>query len=163
MRVFHIITHFDLGGAEQVAMNIAGSPSLDFEYHIVEVVRGEGPFSNAFMMDMRNRGIKCHRSVIGSRKLGILVFPLWFVFLFLRYRPAIIHAHTEIPELSVYAFFRLFGWMFGKTRYLRTIHNMVLWDKWGKTGEVVERFYRAHHSNIAISKAVQKNYHQLYG
>ena len=34
-RVFHIISKFDLGGAERVAANIAKSGNDDFEYHVV--------------------------------------------------------------------------------------------------------------------------------
>ena len=48
MRIFHIITHFDIGGAERVAVNIAKSQTTGMEYHLVEVVRGNGEFSQAF-------------------------------------------------------------------------------------------------------------------
>lgn len=161
--VFHIITHFDLGGAEKVAVSIASSPNPEFEYHIVEVVRGMSSYSDEFIKDMKNRGIKYHRSLVGFNKLGIILFPLWFVFLFLRYRPTVIHSHTEIPELSVYCFYRTFGWMFRKTKYIRTIHNIILWDEWLKIGDMVERFFIRQHSNIAISKAVQNNYYNFYG
>ena len=37
-RVFHIISHFDMGGAERVAVNIAKSGNPDIEYHIVELI-----------------------------------------------------------------------------------------------------------------------------
>ena len=45
MKVFHIVTHLDLGGAERVAINIANSDNPDIEYHIVEVVRGKSDFT----------------------------------------------------------------------------------------------------------------------
>lgn len=38
MRVFHVITHLEVGGAERVAFNIAKSDNPAIEYHIVEVV-----------------------------------------------------------------------------------------------------------------------------
>ena len=50
MRIFHIITHFDIGGAERVAVNIAKSQTTGMEYHLVEVVRGNGEFSQAFIL-----------------------------------------------------------------------------------------------------------------
>ena len=34
-RVFHFISHFDLGGAERVAANIAKSGNGKIEYHVV--------------------------------------------------------------------------------------------------------------------------------
>lgn len=48
LRVFHLITHFDLGGAERVAANIAESASPDMEYHVVEILRGHSTFTRKF-------------------------------------------------------------------------------------------------------------------
>ena len=42
MRIFHIITHFEIGGAERVSVNIAKSQTTRMQYHILEVVRGNG-------------------------------------------------------------------------------------------------------------------------
>ncbi|MDY3944519.1 MAG: hypothetical protein SOY92_00730, partial [Prevotella sp.] len=39
MRIFHLITHFSLGGAERVAANIAESQTHGMEYHVVEIMR----------------------------------------------------------------------------------------------------------------------------
>ena len=39
IKVFNIISHIDIGGAERVAINIAKSKNPEFEYHVVEVVR----------------------------------------------------------------------------------------------------------------------------
>ena len=38
MRVFHFMSHFDMGGAEKVAASIAKSGSKDVEYHLVETM-----------------------------------------------------------------------------------------------------------------------------
>ena len=162
-RVFHIVTHFDLGGAETVAVNIAKSSHPGFEYHLVEVDRGRGQFSDKFIRNLVDCGIQYHRSFVSNKKLGIVLFPFWFIFLFLRYRPAIIHSHTEIPDLSVFLFNKLFGWLYRKTRYVRTIHNTVLWDQWGRIGRYVEPFFIRHHSNIAISFSVRDRYCEKYG
>lgn len=50
MKVFHIISHFDLGGAERIAINIAKSSNKKFEYHIVEVVRSHGYFTDSLFL-----------------------------------------------------------------------------------------------------------------
>lgn len=39
MIVFQIISSFDLGGAERVAINITKSPNPNFKYHLFEVVK----------------------------------------------------------------------------------------------------------------------------
>jgi len=162
-RVFHIITHLDLGGAEKVAVSIASSKLGEYQYHLVEIVRGEGTYSVEFVNFLNQRGLRYHRSYVKNNKLGIILFPFWFFLLFLWYRPRIIHTHTEVPDLSVYMFYRLFGWMFSGTKYIRTIHNTVLWSQWGKIGNMVEIFFQKHHSNIAISKSVQQCYANRYG
>ena len=46
IKVFHIVTSFDIGGAERVAFNIAKSKSPNFEYHVVEVVHSDSQFSH---------------------------------------------------------------------------------------------------------------------
>ena len=162
-KVFHIVTHFDLGGAETVAVNIAKSSHPGFEYHLVEVARGRGQFSDEFISDLKDSGIQYHRSFVSNKKLGIIIFPFWLIFLFLRYRPTTIHSHTEVPDLSVFLFNKLFGWLYRRTRYVRTIHNTVLWDQWGLIGRYVEPFFICHYSNVAISFSVRDSYCKKYG
>ena len=74
MRIFHIITHFDIGGAERVAVNIAQSPTVGMEYHLVEVVRGNGEFSQSFIKELHDCGICFHRSYITNNKIAIILF-----------------------------------------------------------------------------------------
>ena len=44
IRVLHVISHFELGGAEQVAANIARSRAEGVESHVVEMMRGKSEF-----------------------------------------------------------------------------------------------------------------------
>ena len=157
-KVFHIITHLDLGGAEMVAINIASSKNSEFEYHIVEVCRGKGKFSEDLLNDLKQRGISVHRSFVPNAKIGIVLFPFWFFFLYLKNKPDVIHTHAEVSNLSVFFYYMFFGWIFKKTKYVRTIHNTVLWDEWEWIGKIVEPFYLGHHSNVAISRSVQVCY-----
>lgn len=163
MRIFHIITHFDIGGAERVAVNIAKSQTTGMEYHLVEVVRGNGEFSQAFIKGLHDCGICFHRSHITNNKIAILLFPLWFVYLSLKWKPQVIHTHTEIPDLSIYLWNKIFGWMFPSIKYVRTIHNTELWNQWAQIGKKVEYFYSKKHANIAISESTQQCYQHIYG
>lgn len=162
IKVFHIISHIDIGGAEKVAFNIASSRDKDVEQHILEVAKGESSYSGMFKSDMDNNKIKYHCSPIKNNKLAILLFPFWFFFKVLKYRPNVIHTHTEVPDLAIYLFHILFGWAF-KFKYIRTIHNTQLWNGWGKVGIYVERFFQKHKSNIAISISTQDSYKKEYG
>ena len=160
MKIFHVITHLDLGGAERVAINIAKSENPNIEYHIVEVVRGQSNFTLQLINELKSYNVKVHRSPIKSKKIGIILFPLWFIFLTLKYKPQIIHTHTEIPDLSIYLFHILFH---SHIIYIRTIHNTELWNNWKFLGDKVEKFFILHNSNVAISQSVlncyERNYH----
>lgn len=161
--IFHIITHLDLGGGERVALNIAESDNKEFEYHIVEVVRGKSKFTESILKELNDKNVIYHRAPLSTNnKLAILIFPFWFLFLILRNTPNIIHSHTEVPDLSVYLFYRLFGWLFPRIKYIRTIHNTVLWSKWEKIGYKVERFFIKQKANISISLSTQECYNKIY-
>lgn len=158
IKVFHVVTSLDLGGAVSVAANIASSKNKDYEYHIIELSRESGLFSHDLLSDLDKKGVAYHRSLFSNRKIGIILFPFWFLFIFLRYIPDVIHTHAEASNFSVFLFYILFGWLFKKTKYVRTLHNTILWSEWEWIGKIVEPFYLAHHSNVAISKSVQLSY-----
>ena len=169
-RIFHIVSHFDMGGAERVALNIAKSKNPDFEYHMVEVIRGRSAFTRQFIQEMEQANIHYHRSPIPVihfhyvfEKLATLLFPLWFYWLYRKYYPYMIHCHCEIPELSIYHFYHLFHDLDSKTAVYRTIHNTSLWHGMKKTGVKVEEWLNDEGANIAISESVYKNFKKEYG
>lgn len=164
MRIFQVITHFDIGGAERVAINIVKSKSLDFTYHLFEVVKGDSDFSSALKKEFQENGIQYHCSPFKNRKIAICLFWIWFIKYYLRYKPEVIHTHTEIPDLALWIF-RKIAWIcfWIKPKYVRTIHNTLLWNEWGKTGNIVEQYYIKHHSNIAISTSTRDCYIKQYG
>lgn len=159
MKIFHIITHLDLGGAERVAINIAKSSNHDIEYHIIEVVRGKSDFTKQLINELKSYNIYVHRSPISSKKLSIVLFPVWFIFIYLKFWPKVIHTHTEIPDLSIFLFHFLFPW---HKVYIRTIHNTELWNDWKWIGDKVERFFMSRRSNVAISQSVRECYLNNY-
>lgn len=169
IRVFHIITRLDLGGAESVAANIAKSRNSDFEYHVLEVMRGKSCFSKQFIDNLMLSGVKCHRSLFPFiqfhflfERIAALLFPLRFIWIYLRWRPNIIHAHTELPDLCITVFFKIFPCLVKKCRILRTIHNNILWTGQNYLGNIVESFYKCNKSNIAISSSVNQSYQLRY-
>lgn len=169
-RVFHIISHFDMGGAERIAASIAQSGNPAIDYHIVEVVRAHSAFTPTFIAELRSSGIVCHRAIVPDvrfhfifERVAAATFPLWFLFLFLRYKPVAIHTHTEVPDMATFAFFSLFPFLKKRCRIVRTIHNTRLWTGQKKMGRTIERFFIRNRSNIAISRAVQESYADVYG
>ncbi len=170
MKVFHVISHFDLGGAERVAVNICHSATPGMEYHIVEVIRGNTPYTGKMIQELKEAGIVYHRAYMPEIKfhylferLAALTFPLWFIFIFRKYRPDVIHCHTEIPEFATYCFFRLFPKLLKTCKVVRTIHNTTLWNGMEWIAPRVERFMQSQQANIAISSSVRENYRNTYG
>ncbi len=168
-RVFHIISHFELGGAERVAANIAESGNDGFEYHIVEILRGNSDFTKGFLSELRAAGVVCHRSLFPgfhyhfmAERIAAILFPLRFLYIWLRYHPDVIHAHTETPDMCLWAFFKVFPWLQRRCRIVRTIHNTCLWTGLKRFGRKVERFYQRNNANVAISQSVLECYMREY-
>ena len=167
IRVFHIISHFNMGGAEQVALNISESNNSDIEYHIVELMRGHSRLSKTYIKELKENDIKYHRFIIPDinfhflfERLAATIFPLWFIFIYLKYKPSIIHTHTEAPDIATWIFFKIFR--IRKCHIVRTIHNTRLWTGQEKLGKHIEPFFQSHKANIAISQAVQHSYKGKY-
>lgn len=171
MKVFHIITHIDLGGAERVAINIAkGGKAHGVEMHVVEVTRGTSEMTQAMITEMQEAGITVHRAPLPvlfhwhyvAEKALAWLFPLWFVWLWMRHRPDVLHSHTEIPDIALYATMRLFPFVRPR-KIVRTIHNTVLWTGMKRLGRRIERFMQRHDANVSISESVSRCYEEAYG
>ncbi len=169
LRVFHLITHFDLGGAERVAANIAESASPDMEYHVVEILRGHSAFTRQFTAELKEAGVRCHRSLMPDFRFHFLperfaaaVFTLRFLWLWLRWRPDIIHTHTETPDLAFFVATKMLPWAKGFA-VVRTIHNTQLWTGLACTAVRVEKMFERCRVNIAISNSVRDSYAQRFG
>ena len=170
MRTFHLITHFSLGGAERVAANIAESQTHGMEYHVVEIMRGRTAYTPKFIAELENAGVRCHRSWMPDvsfhflfERIAALLFPLRMLYIMLRWRPDVIHTHTETPDLALYVFSRVFPRMLRRVKIVRTIHNTRLWTGLPHTAQWVEAFFKSRNANIAISDSVRDSYAERFG
>ena len=170
MRIFHLITHFSLGGAERVAANIAESQTPGMEYHVVEIMRGRTAYTPKFIGELEKAGVRCHRSWMPDvsfhflfERIAALLFPLRMLCIMLRWRPDVIHTHTETPDLALYVFSRVFPRMLRRVKIVRTIHNTRLWTGLPRTAQWVEAFFKSRNANIAISDSVRDSYAERFG
>ena len=170
MRTFHLITHFSLGGAERVAANIAESQTHGMEYHVVEIMRGRTAYTPKFIAELEQAGVRCHRSWMPDvsfhflfERIAALLFPLRMLYIMLRWRPDVIHTHTETPDLALYVFSRVFPFMVRRVKIVRTIHNTRLWTGLPRTAQWVEAFFKSNNANIAISDSVRDSYAERFG
>lgn len=152
-----------MGGAERVAINISKSKTEGFSYYIFEVVHNSSAFSSTLTKELEEAGISFYKSPFSNKKAAICLFWFWFIWKYIRIRPDVIHAHTEIPDLALFIF-RKISWLvfWVRPKYIRTIHNTELWNRWGGIGNIVEKFYKKHGCNIAISTSTQECYANNY-
>ena len=170
MRIFHLITHFSLGGAERVAANIAESQTHGMEYHVVEIMRGHTAYTPKFIGELEKAGVRCHRSWMPDvsfhflfERIAALLFPLRMLYIMLRWHPDVIHTHTETPDLALYVFSRVFPRMLRRVKIVRTIHNTRLWTGLPRIAQWVEAFFKSRNANIAISDSVRDSYADRFG
>lgn len=171
MKVFHLITHFDLGGAERVAASIAESRTNGMEYHVVEIMRGHSAYTKKFMSELSACGVRIHRSLMPDinwhflmQRVAAIFFPLRLLYIMLRWQPDVIHTHTETPDLALWVGrMMLPACLFRNVRIVRTIHNTRLWTGLPNVAPKVERMFCDGYSNVAISDAVRDAYANRFG
>ena len=59
-KIFHIVSHLDVGGAERVAVNIAESATEGIEYHVVELIRAHGAFTKVLIKELQDQIGRAH-------------------------------------------------------------------------------------------------------
>lgn len=163
MRIVQVVTSFDMGGAERVAINISQSQTPGYKYYLVEVVKGNSEFTEQLKKEFRDYRILYYCSPFKNKKIALLLFWVWFIWKYIVIRPNVIHAHTEIPDLALWIF-RKISWVcfWIHPRYIRTIHNTELWSDWKWIGRIVEKYYNKHQCNVAISTSTQDCFIRTY-
>ncbi len=163
IHVFHVISKFDLGGAERVALNISKSSSCLYQYHLIEVAKLRSRYSSDFIQEAIDSNVLVHESPVSNVKLAAFLFPFWFLLLYIKCHPSIIHVHTEIPDFGVRLFYSFFGFFVDKSTILcRTVHSTQQWNGWSSVGSWVEKKYVDNQRNIAISASVKKKYEERF-
>lgn len=153
-RVMHIITHLDMGGAENVAMQLIERLRDGFEFALFAVLGG-GQLSSVGA-DMARRlddwQVARRFGVSGRFKSGgVLLAALALNRMVRDHRPDVIHVHTEIPELTLAVACAL-SRRTRTTPLLRTVHNSELWISWDRIGRwVTERLQ--HGTAVAVSRS----------
>jgi glycosyltransferase involved in cell wall biosynthesis len=153
IRVMHVITHLDMGGAENVALGLTDILRDRVAFSVFAVLR-QLPLSNVGQ-DMADRldrwripfrfgtgrGFKSGGVILAARALARGVAEQ---------RPDVLHVHTEIPELTL-AVASLLSARVRRTPLLRTVHNSELWIAWGGIGRWVTQRLASGHA-VAVSR-----------
>ena len=158
MRILHVITSFGLGGAEEIAIELACQAAATNSV-AVHSVRCTSPAESKFAEDRKRKlkaaGVVWREGRAKSNKTAMLTAPFELHRAIRDLAPDIVHSHTDIPDmcLSVVRRFRSF-------RMARTIHNTRLWSTHPWFGRMAERGFNDD-LVIAINKPTRDAYHDL--
>jgi glycosyltransferase involved in cell wall biosynthesis len=138
--VLQVVTHLDLGGAEQVALSLTEglADHADFSFF---AVMGAGGGVVAEDMAMRLEAIGSEwlaGTSLPFKRGGLVEAGIRLARLIERTQPDLVHLHTELPE-ACWAVASLLSQHVRETPVLRTIHNTRLWPAWGMIGRWAER------------------------
>jgi hypothetical protein len=153
IRVMHVITHLDMGGAENVALGLIDALRDRVAFSLFAVLR-QSTLSKVGQ-DMADRLARWHVPFrFGTErgfKLGGVVFAARSLARAVaEQQPDLIHVHTEIPELTL-AVAGLISRRVRRTPLLRTVHNSELWIAWGGIGQwVTQRLAKG--DAVAVSR-----------
>ena len=136
MKIIHIISHFDIGGAEQVAVNIAiGFAKKGHECCVLAVRKpsSESSIGKELKARLQRHNVKYLEFGGSNIRMNILYCPFKLRYFLWKWQPDIIHSHVDFPDLIVSLATRL-----SKFKIVRTIHSCFLWGAYPWVGWVSE-------------------------
>ena len=144
LRVLEVMTHFDLGGAESVAISLGEALSDRIDFAFLSVFEGgETAIGRSMRARLDARGIAQHHGTrIGFKRGGLVPAGVRLARLVDAVRPDVVHLHTELPE-AAWSVASLVSRRVRQTPLLRTIHNTRLWPSWRAFGLWSERRLQA--------------------
>ena len=74
MKIIQVITSFDMGGAERVAINLSQSVTPNYKYYLIEVVKGNSVFTNQLKEELKNYNISFFCSPFKNKKIALCLF-----------------------------------------------------------------------------------------
>lgn len=158
MRILYLIDRFHLGGSEESATCLAVEQARRGHRCFVAAAR-RPPDDDDVGRNQKRRlssaGIGHTTLCRRSARFGLLYAPLSLIALIKKFRPHLIHVHTDIPDLVAAVALRL-----KRFPVVRTIHNTSLWATHHRIGRFVETAFRAD-SVVAVSNDALDAYHEL--
>ena len=137
IKVLHLISAFQLGGAELVAYRLAkavrsvpeGQPNVGKEilHAVAAVWTTESSYQHSFVAACQLAGIPCYWLSKQGRSIGRFSGWLGLPRVVADFDPDVIHSHTDIPDFNLALYLRFLGGSRKSIKVVRTIHNEVLW------------------------------------
>ena len=145
--IYQLITSIHLGGAENVAFQLAeyckGSLSNPFEFRVLELYETRNEYAKTIKKNLREKNIKTITLFKGSKRLSLLFAPIKLAHILWKNKPDIVHSHTDLPDLVLSSSLRILKLLHIKRPAIaRTIHNTELWSTHPKLAKYTESIYQ---------------------
>ena len=161
-KIFQLITSINLGGAENVAFNLSEHCMVDgtipTEFTIVELYRSHTDYANAKRIELKEKKINTVSLFGGSKRMSLFFAPFVLFWIIKKKKPAIIHSHTDLPDLVLASAIRLMRlFRMGIPEIVRTIHNTELWPTHPRIARYTEAAFQ-NDTIVGVSKAALQAY-----
>lgn len=166
MKIIHLITAFQLGGAEKVAFDIVNKLNKDYEIELIAIFKNDDDFSKEFKKNLEKNKIRWRELALTTKNskfkyLSLFYSSLALLFYMPKNKIKIIHSHTDLPDFVLAIMLNFYKFIKNKKlNILRTIHNTELWPTHFTIGKFVESSFENDHV-VFISKDVEKAYRLL--
>lgn len=158
MRILHVISSFQLGGAEVSVVQLAQAlQGVGHTCCVVQVVAPRKPSlqGKKLVRECLESGVKVVELGWGGKRTSLLTSPIRLARLIRLWAPDLVHSHTDLPDFVVSVVTRL-----RPVKIVRTIRNTELWPTRPLTGRIVEQSFRDD-MVVSISADASRAYDQL--
>lgn len=161
--IFELVTSVQLGGAENVAFALAqhGRDGRGGKIVVVELFRTHSDYAQRKRADLAAQGIRVITLSPFGKRASLLLAPFALAWQLWQERPALVHSHTDLPDLVLSVVLRA-----GRAlrlplpAVLRTVHNVMLWPTHPRLGRFVEAAFVGDHI-VAVSNAALAAYVEM--
>lgn len=163
--IYQLITSIQLGGAENVAFQLAEyckeNPSYNFKFTVIELYRTRNKYAEEKKKSLADKNIHTLTLFKGSKRLSLLFAPIRLAHILWRDKPNIIHSHSDLPDLVLASALRILSlFNIKKPAIARTIHNTELWSTHPSLAKYTENAY--HNDWVAsVSQGALKAHKEL--
>ncbi len=166
--ILFLITSIQQGGAENVVFSICeflkNESSSRFSPILIEMFKSSNTYSDMKRKELEGKMIGWKTLGFGNKYVSLVIAPLVLLYYIKKYKPKIIHSHTDLPDFVLSTALRFIRKPHFKI--LRTVHSSDLWPTHPIIGRFTERGFKDDYivavSNYALESYVNlRNKYQL--
>lgn len=157
-KILQCISHFSMGGAEEVALSIVKGLNQEFDFFVFAVSDlPANPVGDRMKAVLDSFGVSYEcGSRMPIKRGGAFLASMKIRKVIGDFQPDLIHLHTEIPELC-YSLYRTAIRESPRIPVLRTIHNAKFWHSWRFVGACCAKVLKDS-GIVTVSDGAQREY-----